>query len=64
MILTEEEFAKRFIERFKGFFHYEYEGWMEGVAEGAYEMYKDDDPETTTPEDMADEEWEELCRGG
>ncbi len=63
-MLSEEEFTKRYIEHLSKHFGYNVEQWMVDVAPDAYEMWKEDDPESQTPEDMADEEANEIRRSG
>ncbi len=61
-MLSEEEFSKRYIARLaRGFGKWhKVEQWMRDIAPDAYEMWVDDDPNSMTPEDMADEEADEM----
>jgi hypothetical protein len=62
-MLSEKEFTKRYVKRLMEVFQ-EPKGvqWMKDIAPDAYEMWVDDSPETTTPEDMADSECDEMRR--
>lgn len=60
-MLNEEEFTKRYIARLMEIFQENKpQKWMNDIAPDAYEMWVDDDPNSMTPEDMADEEADEM----
>lgn len=60
-MLSEEEFTKRYTERLMEIFQEnKAQKWMTDIAPDAYEMWVDDDPDSMTPEDMADEEADEM----
>jgi hypothetical protein len=63
-MLSEEEFTKRYVKRLTEVFQEDKgQQWMKDIAPDAYEMYIEDSPETTTPEDMAESECDEMRRG-
>ncbi len=56
-MLSEEEFTKRFVARLMEIFQdNKLQQWMKDISPDSYEMWIGDDPEASTPEDMADEE--------
>jgi hypothetical protein len=59
-MLNEEEFTERYIARLKEIFGDEVGQWVKDIAPDAYEMWLTDDPDAATPEDIADEEAEEM----
>lgn len=61
-MLNEEDFARRYTEQLCKHFGKRVEQWMHDIAPDAYEMYIDDG--TVTPEDLADEEADEMRRIG
>jgi hypothetical protein len=64
-MLKEEEFTKRYTGRLIEIFQENaVQQWMKDIAPDAYEMWLGDDPEAATPEDMADEEADEMRRNG
>lgn len=63
-MLNEEEFTEKYIDKLKELFGGEVEQWMIDIAPGAYEMWLDDDPDSVEPEDMADEDADEMKRCG
>lgn len=63
-MLDEETFTRRYTEQLSKHFGYKVEQWMKDIAPDAYEMWLSDDPESMTPEDMADEEADEIRRSG
>jgi hypothetical protein len=61
-MLSIEEFKVRFILRLREVLDLKPSQWMKDCAESAYEMWLEDDPDATTPEDMADSECDEMRR--
>ena len=63
-MLSEEDFTRRYTEQLCKHFGKKVEQWMLDIAPDAYEMWTGDDPDSQTPEDMADEEADEMQRSG